>query len=426
MMNARLPTADTLPTPAGRSWPRRHRRGLASLAMVLMIAVVASVALLGWQIDEARKIRAAQANIIVQTASVSGYGLHHWVHAVSRTDGFDTPNGATARRLASDETADLQGHGAVTTWHRLPSAWSVTPLIAAVNGDGSDGDVFGIVVLRPETEVDQVLRDEVASRMAALSPLNETLMDTVQSVADLNIDPNRDLVVPAWVFSRINPTVVQRSPHPNGLALPMATDLDLGGYDIQNTSRVAAETAELPSLRPGDRNGTPADALHLDGSLTFPNADGLETALLSVDHKLTLRSGLEVGPGGMAMQGSLLTKGTGAGLTAAANVSVTEGLSVTPAPGVRPSLLACRPDALGGCAGGDLDLTAATNVPSWSLLTVFDTAAFQALDVSCAPNSVHAGCLVARNGFVQDIPRVNNLRPEVLTLGTTYDLGRPQ
>lgn len=394
----------------GRGAPRRRHRGIAALFGIVLLTAVVSSAVLAWQIGEARMQRAADANAVTRAAAIFGYGLHHWLHEARQADTFSGPGAASARALTQAEDTARIGHAATASWHAFHRDWTVTALIARPDGDDDNALVHGIVLLQPASSVDQALRDAVATRLAATSGAELDVLTLARTASGLTINENRDLAVPAWIFSRIDPTVVLRAPRVGVSSGPMATALDLGDNDILEAGEFEADRLDATRLVPADTS----QPFVLNGGLALSNGDAVTTAILTASGRMAFGSGLSVGSGGLEAGDSLSVTGTGASAKVAGTITIAGGLSVNQTTAGDAALMACAANEFGVCTGGDFDLTAGTGTPNWSRVDTYGEGQFTDLAATCTPFRSTDYCLNSRFGFIDSIPTIDDREPELI------------
>ena len=338
--------------------PRRDRRGVSALSMVMMLAALMTPMILSWQIALAEARMRGQAQYLAQAVAAQGYGLHHWLHAARTATPPEIATPTPPRRLSAAERRALATHRATAGWRRapedptrvlLPRGWQIIPLVGSAGGDLPDG----VVVLRAS--------DEVATHPIwpglnrALDRALDLLLEegdgsalSIASTALGDFDPDRDRAMLASRTARLDSTAVLRERHAGHPRTTMATDINLGGHEVLNVNRFEAQTGVLPEMTGSGITGI-GGVLRtgpLEAQAGFVVAGSAAAGTLTADTT------------------TLAGQGTGIDRIKAGTVTARGTLST-------PDLTACATPGADLCGGGALDLRAATGTPDWTRATVF-------------------------------------------------------
>ena len=332
--------------PDGWRCPRADRRGLAALSGAVLASAVLLTMLATWQLGQARVRLEGMARHLATTVEAEGYALHHWLHAAQ---GSLTPPPAagTARTLSEAETTELFPYAA--PWRRDGGrmvslrGWEIVPLA------GAGGR--GVIVLRPSRDVTgspiwKGLQAALDVRLGGSDATDEARM-ALASTTD-PFDPDEDRAFFASNFARLESDALLRQAHAGQSAQAMAAALDMGGHKI--TGAGVLTVGQSADIR------TVTGPVSLTGSLSANRLNARDASDLE----------------SMAASGQMTVRTDVTGLTSLR----TEEMRISGETRIENAddpvrLSACADAEADLCGGGDLDVTGASGVPDWSMVTIF-------------------------------------------------------
>ncbi len=262
--------------PFSRRFPSRRRRGL-SLAGMTLAASLTALAAAEWARLELREQRRTDAEAAAAEIAVHAETLDHWLHAgdqaavmrpgpsaperprmltAAETDAVTAPAGPAAAPWSGtggNVSTQLPAPPVGARWHvRFAVGWPSADDPAAAGS----GPPHGVVIAEPLTAraAEDALRIRAALRRrggssadpdpASAAPAAGDTAVAIAAAAGLTVNAG-DLVVPAWVFSRIPRHLALRHARAGHPPPGMDTDLSFAAGAGLTAGRIEAGTAVI-------------------------------------------------------------------------------------------------------------------------------------------------------------------------------------